>query len=76
MKKEKKIFFRTVYLSSVIVFCIGFSLYGMAQAYENTRRIGFGEYKKAVEIHDGKIRIFDFSWNLPTGKRGGQQIFN
>ena len=34
--------------------------YGIAKAYENTRRIGFGEYKKAGDVDDGGIRILAF----------------
>ena len=40
--------------------CLFMGAYGIARAYENTRRIGFGEYKKAVDVDDGGIRILDF----------------
>ena len=40
--------------------CFFLGAYGIARAYENTRRIGFGEYKKAVDVDDGGIRILDF----------------
>lgn len=40
---------------------MGFFAWGLKGAYENTRKIGFGEYKKATEIGDGFIRILDFN---------------
>ena len=44
--------------------CLITGIAGISAAYENTRRIGFGEYTKAVEIHDGKIKILDFEIDL------------
>lgn len=60
MKRNFKIFIRSFYISTVIAGCLIFAFLGTAAAYENTARIGFGEYKKAVELTDGGIRIFDF----------------
>lgn len=64
MKKETKIFIRTVKYTSLILFCLITGFFGMAKSYENIRKIGFGEYRKAVEIEDGKIKFFDFQINL------------
>ena len=62
MKKEnKRIFLRTFFITCIILFCMGFFAWGLKGAYENTRKIGFGEYKKATEIGDGFIRILDFN---------------
>lgn len=58
--KRFKVFIRTVYISSVIVFCLFIGIYGSAKAYENIRRIGFGENRSAIEFEDGKLSIFDF----------------
>lgn len=44
--------------------CLIIGIAGVCSAYENTRRIGFGEYTRAVEIHDGKIKILDFEIEL------------
>lgn len=44
--------------------CLITGIAGISAAYENPRRIGFGEYTKAVEIHDGKIKILDFEIDL------------
>ena len=60
MKKETKIFLRTVKYTSLILFCLIIGFYGMAKSYENIRKIGFGEYRKAIEFEDGKINFFDF----------------
>lgn len=64
MKKETKIFIRTVKYTSLILFCLITGFLGMAKSYENIRKIGFGEYRKAVEIEDGNIKFFDFQINL------------
>lgn len=59
MKRKYKLFFKSWYLSSVIVFCLLFGILGIFKAYENIRLIGFGEYRKAVEYEDGVLRFFD-----------------
>jgi len=64
IKKEIKLFFKSFYISSLILFCIIFSFYGMAKAYKNIRRIGFGEYRNAVEYKDGTIFFFDYKIEL------------
>ena len=60
MKKRTRLFFRSFFLSAVIMFCIFFGFLGMAKAYENIRLIGFGEYRSAIEVKDGVLKIFDF----------------
>lgn len=64
MKKGTRTFLRSVYISSTVVFCLIFGFLAAAKAYENTVRIGFGEYKKAVELNDGYFRIFDYEIKL------------
>ena len=54
-----KIYFKSLYISSVLIFCLLFGFIGMAKAYENIRLVGFGEYRSAIEIEDGKLKIFD-----------------
>lgn len=54
------LFFKTVYLTAVIILCLAFGITGIMKAYENIRRISFGEYRNAVEIRDGKFFFFDF----------------
>lgn len=65
MKKETKIFFRTVRLTSIVLTCILIGFFGITEAYENIRRIGFGEYRKAIEIENGTLKFFDFEINIP-----------
>ncbi len=62
MKRSTKLFFRSMYISSVVVFCLFIGIYGITKAYEGIRLIGFGEYRSAVEIDGGNIKIFD--WEL------------
>ena len=59
-----KAFFKSFYISAVIALCLFIGIYGTATAYENMRLVGFGEYKKAVQL-DGKVlRILDFEIEL------------
>ena len=60
LKKKTKKFFRSFVVSSVVIFCVIFALIGFAKAYENIRRIGFGEYRKAVEINSDGIKFYDW----------------
>lgn len=62
--KKIKLFLRTFYLSSVILFCCFFILLGSAKAYESIRQVGFGEYRKAIEYSDGVLKLFDLEINL------------
>ena len=55
MKNRIKIFLRTVYISSVIIFCLLLGFFGVCKAYEGIRLVGFGEYRNAIEIKDEKI---------------------
>lgn len=62
--KKAKIFLRSFYLSSTIMFCLVFFALGTAKAYENIRLIGFGEYRSAIEFEDGTLKIFDLEIDL------------
>lgn len=57
-------FFKSFYISSVLALCIFIGICGTARAYEKMRLIGFGEYKKAVEIEGNVLRILDFEIEL------------
>lgn len=46
------------------MFCICFGIAGTAKAYEKTRLVGFGEYRKAVELDGNILRILDFEIEL------------
>ena len=62
--KRKSLFFRTFYISSVVVFCLFFGIYGTVKAYESIRLVAFGEYRKAIGIEKDSIKIFDFEINF------------
>lgn len=64
MSKNLKTFFRTIYISSVVLTCLFTGFYGISKAYENIRLIGFGEYRKAIEINSEEIKIFDYEINI------------
>lgn len=61
MKRSTKIFFRSFYISGVVAFCLLIGIFGIMKAYEGIRLIGFGEYRSAIEIDEGGIKIFDFT---------------
>lgn len=54
-----KDFLRKMTASAVVSSCILFGFLSVCKAYEGIRQIGFGEYRNAIEIEDGEIRIFD-----------------
>ena len=60
MKRQTKTYFRTLYLTLVIMICLCFGWIGISSAYENTVQVAYGEYKSAIEITQEKIRILDF----------------
>lgn len=60
MKRNFKVFLRTFYISTVIMFCAVFGFLGIAKSYEAIRLTGFGEYRNAVDIDNDRIRLFDF----------------
>lgn len=64
MKREVRLFLRSFKISAVIVFCALLGILGVAKAYKNIRLIGFGEYREAIEIKNGTIKIFDFEIEL------------
>lgn len=60
MEKNTKIYFKSFYISFIIIMCAVFGWLGISAAYENTVKIAFGEHKSAVEINDATFRILDF----------------
>lgn len=53
-------FLRKMIISTVISSCILFGFWAVCEAYEGIRQVGFGEYRNAIEIEDGKLIFFDF----------------
>lgn len=58
--RKIKVFLRTVYLTSVIIICLFVGIFGICKAYEGIRLVGFGEYRRAVEMDGEKIVFFDY----------------
>jgi len=48
----------------VILSCLIFAISGITKAYESIRLIGFGEYRSAIEYENGKIKFFDFEFEI------------
>ena len=61
MKRNTRLFFRSFFVSSVVVFCLILGFLGITKAYEGIRLVGFGEYRSAIEIDEKGIKIFDFT---------------
>ncbi len=61
MKRSTRLFLRSFYISSVVVFCLFICVFGMTKAYEGIRLIGFGEYRSAIEITEDSIKFFDIT---------------
>jgi len=59
MKKSTRLFFKSWFLSSVIVLCLCIAFFGTTKAYEGIRLIGYGEKRRAIEITENGIRFFD-----------------
>lgn len=66
MKRQTKTYFRSLYLTLVIMMCLAFGWVGVSAAYENTVQIAYGEYKSAIEITREKIRVLDFEITLKS----------
>lgn len=64
MKRQTKTFFRSFRITLILLTCTLTFLIGIASAYKNIRLIGFGEYRNAVEIENGNLKIFDFEINF------------
>lgn len=64
MKRNTKIFWRAFLISFLIVICLYIIIVGIGESYKQMRKIGFGEYKDAVEYSDGVLRILDFNFKL------------
>ena len=57
-------FIRKAYISAVVSSCILFGFFAVCKAYEGTRQIGFGEYRRAVEFKDGTLYFFVYEKKL------------
>lgn len=55
-----RLFKNSFVLTLTILICLIIVIGGIAQAYENTVRIAFGEYEKAFEITSEGFKILDF----------------
>ena len=50
MKRQTKTYFRTFYITLVILLCVSIVWIGISTAWENTVQVAFGKYEKAIEI--------------------------
>ena len=58
--RRSKIFWRTVFISSVIFGCLSLLLAGISVAFENIKSCSEAKFISAVEIKEDSIRFLDF----------------
>ena len=61
-KQNKKLYFFSI--SFIITSCLVFGFLSVFAVWENTVKVAYGEYKTAVSIDGGKIRILDFEFDI------------
>lgn len=69
IKRNIMLFLRSSYITATVILCLFIGIYGSFKAYENIRRIGFGEYRSAIEYSDGTLKIFDLCLEINRGKQ-------
>lgn len=57
---NKKKFWRSLFLSSIIIFNALIFLIGICVIYKNMHYVNYGEYVNPIEITDDWIRLLDF----------------
>ncbi len=58
-KKQRTRFFRSLKISSILLFCLCILVAGLMITYEQMQIISFGEYKKAIEFGPSYFRFLD-----------------
>lgn len=63
-KKRRKLFLRSFLVSFLILSCVLAGLFGIAQADQNTRTVGFADAQPAIAIdyHDGRLYVHFFGY--------------
>jgi len=60
MKKSTRLFFKSWFLTTIIIICTLVAFFGTTKAYEGIRLIGYGENRRAIEFKEGVLYVFDF----------------
>lgn len=55
-----KTYLRSFYLSLLIIFCIGFIIFGITRVYKAVNATAFAKYDRAFSVDDEGIKILDF----------------
>lgn len=63
--RSKRIFLRTLKISSIIFLNIFILIYGICYAYKNIRLLAYGEYAQIIEVNENFIKLFDYNIKLP-----------
>ena len=64
MKTSTRLFWKSALWTGVVLTLVLTGVYAVGESWRQMQRIGSGEYKTAVEYHDGLLRILDFEWRL------------
>lgn len=63
-------FLRTSAVTLVVCLCLAFGLAAAGRAYRGTRITVFSDYRSAVELKDGVLKLFDIELEIPFLKNG------
>lgn len=55
-------FLRKMIISAVVTACVLFGFMAACKAYSGIRKIGFGEYRNAIEIENREFKFFDYNY--------------
>lgn len=63
-KKRRKLFFRSFWVSFLLLSSVVVGLFGIAQADQNTRTVGFADTQPAIAVdyHDGRLYLHFFGY--------------
>lgn len=61
-KKDVKLFFKSVFITSACICCLTSAYLGFCTAYEEMRSTCFGDDRSAVVLGDGYIKFFDMEY--------------
>lgn len=62
--RKSRIFWRTVFISSVVFGCLSLLLAGISVAYENIKSCSEAKYVTAIEINEKSFRFLDFEFPI------------
>lgn len=62
--KSRRIFWRTVCISSIFFGCLSLLITGISVAFENIKASSEAKFISAVEVNEDSVRILDFEFDI------------